>query len=163
MKNQAREGRKDALSYSNKIHDIQADLRDITQQLMSIVSELSMYKAMTIKLEEERNTLKDKIDRAVEAIDQNARPQEELIDCYYREERDRLLDLERIENLNKSKLLQSQDVNQLQTTAEPRPNAYLPEDLPIPKPYGNFAPFKPTTAGSSMRHIKKPLNTNIEI
>ena len=42
------------------------------------------------------------------------------------------------------------------TTAEPRPNAYLPEALGIPKPYGQYAPFKPTEPGSTMRHIRKP-------
>ena len=30
------------------------------------------------------------------------------------------------------------------TTAEPRPNAYIPDDIGIPKPYGALAPFKPT-------------------
>ena len=40
--------------------------------------------------------------------------------------------------------------------AESRPNAYIPEDLGIPKPYGGFAPFKPSEPGSSMRHIKVP-------
>ena len=42
------------------------------------------------------------------------------------------------------------------TTAEPRPNAYIPEDLGIPKPYGSHPPFKPTPIGSNARHIKKP-------
>ncbi len=40
--------------------------------------------------------------------------------------------------------------------AEPRPNAYIPESLGIPKPYGGFAPFKPQEPGSTMRHIRKP-------
>ncbi len=52
------------------------------------------------------------------------------------------------------------------TTAEPRPNAYLPQDdneLPIPRPYGKLAPFKPAQSGSNMRHIKKPNPKPIEI
>ena len=46
-----------------------------------------------------------------------------------------------------------------ETTAEPRPNAYAPQDaksLGVPKPYGRYAPFKPTEMGSNMRHIRKP-------
>lgn len=43
------------------------------------------------------------------------------------------------------------------TTAEPRPNAYIPDDVGIPVPYGQAAPFKPTEAGSTMRHIRKPV------
>jgi len=52
------------------------------------------------------------------------------------------------------------------TTAEPRPNAYIPDDdseLPIPRPYGSLAPFKPTEPGSTMRHIRKPVIKPIEI
>ena len=52
------------------------------------------------------------------------------------------------------------------TTAEPRPNAYIPDDdseLPIPRPYGSLAPFKPSEPGSTMRHIRKPVIKPIEI
>lgn len=49
------------------------------------------------------------------------------------------------------------------TAAEARPNAYIPEDIGIPKPYGAFTPFKPTDAGSSMRHIRKPMPKEIVI
>jgi hypothetical protein len=51
----------------------------------------------------------------------------------------------------------------VKTAAEPRPTAYIPEDLGIPKPYGNLAPFKPTEGGSSMRHIRNPVIKPIEI
>lgn len=54
----------------------------------------------------------------------------------------------------------------ISTTAEPRPNAYIPDDdieLPIPRPYGANAPFKPTQNGSNMRHIRKPSQKPIEI
>ena len=50
-----------------------------------------------------------------------------------------------------------------QTTADPRPNAYIPESLGIPKPYGEFAPFKPTDPGSTMRHTRKPQPKDIVI
>jgi hypothetical protein len=52
------------------------------------------------------------------------------------------------------------------TTAEPRPDAYIPQnidELPIAKPYGSHAPFKPQEPGSTMRHIKKPNPKPIEI
>lgn len=51
----------------------------------------------------------------------------------------------------------------LRTAAEPRPTAYIPDDLGIPKPYGSLAPFKPTENGSTMRHIKPPKIKPIEI
>jgi hypothetical protein len=52
------------------------------------------------------------------------------------------------------------------TTAEPRPNAYLPTgegELPLPKPYGSHAPFKPSQPGANMRHIQKPNPKPIDI
>lgn len=52
------------------------------------------------------------------------------------------------------------------TTAEQRPNAYIPEvetALPLPKPYGALAPFKPSETGANRRHIRKPVVKPIEI
>jgi len=69
------------------------------------------------------------------------------------------------------------------TTAEPRPNAYLTTNiddmmiesssgsnstglqsmLPVPKPYGSMAPFKPQPQGAQMRHIRKPKAKPLEI
>ena len=51
----------------------------------------------------------------------------------------------------------------VRTTAEPRPNAYIPDDIGIPKPYGALQPFKPTEQGTSMRHIRKPQPREIEL
>ncbi len=38
------------------------------------------------------------------------------------------------------------------TTAQPRPQAYIPETLGIPKPYGRFSLFKPGGPGGALRH-----------
>ena len=35
--------------------------------------------------------------------------------------------------------------------------------LGVPKPYGRYAPFKPTELGSNMRHIRKPEPRDIVI
>ena len=50
-----------------------------------------------------------------------------------------------------------------QTTAEPRPNAYIPDDIGIPKPYGGMQPFKPSELGTTMRHTRKPQPREIEL
>ena len=52
------------------------------------------------------------------------------------------------------------------TTAIPRPNAYLPDSegaLPVPKPYGSHAPFKPSVPGANMRHVRKPQQPPLDI
>lgn len=45
---------------------------------------------------------------------------------------------------------------------EPRPNAYIPDDLGIPRPFG-LGVFKPTPAGATMRHIRKAILPDIVI
>jgi len=60
--------------------------------------------------------------------------------------------------------LESQIPNMgIKTTAIPRPNSYMREDLEIPRPYGHHAPFVPTAPGATMRHIvkreKRPIET----
>ena len=42
------------------------------------------------------------------------------------------------------------------TTAEHRVNAYIPDEIGIPKPYGKNAPFKPSEIGANFRHYRKP-------
>lgn len=67
---------------------------------------------------------------------------------------------------NEEELEHYQIAGGIVTTAEPRPNAYIPDDgtdLPLPRPYGSNAPFKPTELGSNMRHIRKPVIKPIEI
>ena len=50
------------------------------------------------------------------------------------------------------------------TTAEPRPNAYIPTDsIGLPIPYGQFAPMKPSVPGSTMRHIRKQQPIQMEL
>ena len=49
------------------------------------------------------------------------------------------------------------------TAVEPRPNAYIPDEVGLPQPYGRLAPFKPSDAGSTMRHIRRPEPKDIEI
>jgi len=34
------------------------------------------------------------------------------------------------------------------TTAEHRVNAYIPDEIGLPKPYGKHAPFKPSDIGA---------------
>jgi hypothetical protein len=62
-----------------------------------------------------------------------------------------------------SELQLSQPLHVTKTAAEPRPTAYIPDELGIPKPYGSSAPFKPAEPGATMRHIKVPQAKSIEI
>jgi hypothetical protein len=93
-------------------------------------------------------------------------PTEETIKEFQREERKKQQQLEttmrREEELQRTQTL-SGNGNVMKSTAEPRPTAYIPDDLGIPKPYGQSAPFKPSELGSSMRHIRVPNPKPIEL
>ena len=60
------------------------------------------------------------------------------------------------EGFQKNVLQETAPAQLTHTTAEPRPNAYIPDDIGIPKPYGALAPFKPSELGATMRHIRRP-------
>ena len=49
------------------------------------------------------------------------------------------------------------------TTAQQRVNSYIPDQIGLPKPYGNHAPFMYQQVGSNMRHYRKPKEKEIEI
>ena len=49
------------------------------------------------------------------------------------------------------------------STALQRPNAYVPEEMAIPVPYGVNAPFKPSEPGAIMRHFRNPEPLDVEI
>lgn len=42
------------------------------------------------------------------------------------------------------------------TTANQRVNSYIPDEIGLPKPYGNNAPFMYQAPGAQMRHFRKP-------
>merc|ERR1719356_964637 len=82
----------------------------------------------------------------------------------------KMMHLERQKDLDQQSAAQRKQEEEVmnsnftRTTAEPRVNAYIPEDEHgLPKAYGNSAPFKPTIGGSTMRHIRKPNPKPIEI
>ena len=89
-------------------------------------------------------------------------PNEDAVAEWTRMERRRLQSIESA--MRKEEGMQLiQPTAMAKTTAEPRPTAYVPEEMAIPKPYGNMAPFKPSEAGASMRHFRLPNPKPIEI
>lgn len=159
---QCEEGKTPALELSRQLNAAQSQLNARTRATMARIAELSMMKAQLLDSERERTKL-----------------QEELEDAYHRLEKGLAPTLEAEVEWKRylDKLLARGDINQPDlseghypisegyTTAKPRPTAYIPKDgsLPVPRPYGALAPFKPTQPGSTMRHIKKPVPKPIDI
>lgn len=98
-------------------------------------------------------------------LDHGECPSEEANKDWHRTERRRLQAMEAQMQQEEKLATRNPASNGLivKTTAEPRPTAYIPDELGIPKPYGQLAPFKPSDQGTTMRHIRLPNPKAVEI
>ena len=164
LRRQASEGRADTLALAKKVNEFQARIKETTRKMMATVSELSMYQATAMKLQQEKHDREVDLEDAAWRVKNGTAPSEETEHEWYRMERERLRRQEEAMERANRRAQESQMPAQItRTTAEPRPNAYIPDELGIPKPYGGLAPFKPSEAGATMRHIRKPEPKEIEI
>lgn len=163
---QAAESRQPTLELAKRVNDYQARIRAVTRQMMATVSELSMYQATAMKLEQERGDAEDAVARAEECLRDGRPPTDDAEHEWYRRERDRMAREQAVTNKRQEEALVDAAATDpfSQTTAAPRPNMYIPADeLGLPKPYGAHAPFKPSSPGAGMRHIRKPVLTEVQI
>jgi len=164
LRRQASEGRSDTLALAKRVNEFQSRIKETTRKMMATVSELSMYQATAMKLQQEKHDREVELEDASWRVKNNTAPNEETEHEWYRMERERLRRQEEAMERASRRAQESQMPAQItRTTAEPRPNAYIPDELGIPKPYGGLAPFKPTEPGATMRHIRKPEPKEIEI
>ncbi|KAG1674725.1 hypothetical protein FOA52_013560 [Chlamydomonas sp. UWO 241] len=156
LRPQAADGRGDTLELAQRVNEYQSRLRAVTRRVMATVSELSMYQANSLKLGAEKEDLEAEVEEGRSRMDQGMPPTDDTEHEWYRMERSRLAMDDAATMRAEERAILDSKLSDVQTTAEPRPNAYIPESLGIPKPYGGFAPFKPQEPGSNMRHIRKP-------
>lgn len=163
LRAQASAGRSGTLELAQSANQYQQRLRNITRRIMATISELSMYQATALKLASERDALGQEVQAARARLEDGQPPTQDAAAEWARilREASTLGDLA-ARRLELERLLDDRSAT-VHTTAETRPNAYIPESLGIPKPYGEFTPFKPTELGSTMRHIRKPQPREIVI
>lgn len=161
-------GKTDTLALAKKINEVQAKIKETTRKMMAMVSELSMNQAVAMKLGQEIRSKEEHVQQCYVRMERGEAPSQEIEHewlRYLREEVRRIK--EQNERARAEEELEHYTIpGGITTTAEPRPNAYIPDDgndLPLPRPYGGNAPFKPTEPGSNMRHIRKPVVKPIEI
>merc|ERR1719331_941883 len=165
LRQQAVDGRQGTMELSQKVNVFQARIKDVTRKMMATVSELSMYQATAHKLQTERDQACERMMVSRERLANGQPP----TDTAYAEFT-KMIQVEQQKVVDKqlaTQRKQEEDImnsNFTRTTAEPRVNAYIPEDEHgLPKAYGLNAPFKPTVLGSTMRHIRKPNPKPIEL
>lgn len=167
LRAQAMERRGETLELAKKVNDFQSKIKETTRKMMAIVSELSMYQATAMKLQQEKHEAMIDVQECTRRVEAGQAPnvfcEHQLLRLQAQSMRDD--DMRQLKLQQKAAAAHAHNFpSQLTyTTAEARPNAYIPEELGIPKPYGVQAPFKPTQQGSTMRHIRMPQKHDIEI
>ncbi|KAL3853073.1 hypothetical protein ACJMK2_016653 [Sinanodonta woodiana] len=168
VRSKAEGGKDDTLELAKKVNELQSKIKDTTRKMMAMVSELSMNQANAMKQQQQLKEAEAELEQCYIRMEKGEPPNDEVAREWLRY----LQDEERRHRDKDEKQLREEEEEQYQisggvtTTAEPRPNAYIPDDdseLPIPRPYGKHAPFKPSEAGTTMRHIRKPVPKPIEI
>uniref|UniRef100_A0A672JQL3 Uncharacterized protein n=1 Tax=Salarias fasciatus TaxID=181472 RepID=A0A672JQL3_SALFA len=117
--------REDTLSLAKQLNDCQADIININQRLRAVSAELSMKRAIALSQQQQIKEKELQVGHANSELNINIVC---ICVCVQRPEEEEW----------------NQLPNGVYTTAEPRPNAYIPQNdlLPLPRPYGAQAPFK---------------------
>ncbi|KAM9026094.1 coiled-coil domain-containing protein 146 [Ara ararauna] len=163
----AEDRKQDTLLIAKRTNDMKKMIKVRTQKMMALVAELSMQQALAIKLQQEVRDKEQFLMIVSSRIDQGLPPPEEIEnECL------KILRNEKMQKAAEARAKHAAEEEQaaapgyIRTTAEPRPTAYIPSDehsLPLPRPYGALAPFKPTEPGTNMRHFRKPLVKPIQV
>ncbi|XP_036978375.1 coiled-coil domain-containing protein 146 isoform X1 [Acanthopagrus latus] len=168
LSEQAENCRQDRLTLAKKLNEFRAHIMDTNQRLMAVSAELSMKQAAALSLQQEIREKEHQMDRCQQQLEQGLPPCPEMEEEWRRMLRDK----KRRQRDKEERERRAEEAEWIQlpngvyTTAEPRPNAYIPQSdgaLPLPKPYGAQAPFKPSQPGANMRHIRKPTLKPLEM
>ncbi|NWU95922.1 CC146 protein, partial [Upupa epops] len=164
---EAENGRQDALLLAKRTNELQKKIKDKTQKIMAVVAELCMKRALAIKLQQEMKDKEQLLMTLSSRINQGLPPPKEIenewLKVLHHEKMQKTAAEARAKHAAEEK--RAAAPNCVHTRAEQRPTTYIPDDaysLPVPKPYGALAPFKPSVPGSNMRHFRKPTVKPIE-
>ncbi|KAJ3312642.1 hypothetical protein HDV04_002784 [Boothiomyces sp. JEL0838] len=186
LKTQTVDSKDETHTTTTEINELTKRIKNITKKTMAKVSELAMHQAIAMSLYRETSEKECLLDEAKSRLESGDIPLDQIEGDFIREERKRQQRKAKLQALKEKReriangrfielyflLTISEDDfylhGKVKTTAEPRPNAYIPEttglgQLPIPKPYGEHSPFKPQEPGAQLRHYKKPSVQSIEI
>ncbi|XP_034019857.1 coiled-coil domain-containing protein 146 [Thalassophryne amazonica] len=167
MREKAENCKQDRLSLAIKLNELRAHIISTSHRMMATSAELSMKHAVALSLQQQIKEKEFQMERCQRRLEQGLPPCPEMEEEWRRMLRDkqrRRRDKEERERMAEEDKWR-QLPNGVYTTAEARPNAYVPDDdlLPLPKPYGALAPCKPPQPGANMRHYHKPTPKPVEI
>eukprot|EP00597_Dinobryon_sp_UTEXLB2267_P018139 CAMPEP_0201102084 /NCGR_PEP_ID=MMETSP0812-20130820/15649_1 /ASSEMBLY_ACC=CAM_ASM_000668 /TAXON_ID=98059 /ORGANISM="Dinobryon sp., Strain UTEXLB2267" /LENGTH=937 /DNA_ID=CAMNT_0047359413 /DNA_START=1 /DNA_END=2814 /DNA_ORIENTATION=- len=163
LRSQAVAKRDAAKMLADQLNELQGKIRDVTKKMLASVSELSMYQATALRLQQEKLHRQKGLEEAQFRLEHGEAPSEDTLKEFQRAEKKKVFLQEAAARRDDELSSLQMSAGMLKTAAEPRPTAYIPDELGIPRPYGNLAPFKPSELGSTMRHIRPPVIKPIEI
>ncbi|XP_062839605.1 coiled-coil domain-containing protein 146 isoform X1 [Anolis carolinensis] len=160
--------RQDTLILGKKMNELQEKIKSTTQKMMALVAELSMNQALAMKLQQEMRDKEQFLMTITSRLENGLPPPKEVETEWLKLLRNEEIYKATLEAKAKHAAEEEQYalVTSIYTTAEQRPNAYIPDEenvLPLPRPYGALAPFKPAEPSANMRHFRKPVVKPIEI
>ncbi|EPZ33889.1 hypothetical protein O9G_002452 [Rozella allomycis CSF55] len=154
---------------SKKINELQNKLKDVNNSMMATISELSLVQAKCIQLRGEKENKAREFEEAKERFSSGSEPIPRFDDELQKIVKEKERRIKQLDEMKNSDFIFEndgfEDINGVRTTAKLRPNAYLNEsdNLPIPKPYGLYAPFKPTESIYHLKQFKKQILKQVEI
>ncbi|KAH6568449.1 hypothetical protein BASA60_008634 [Batrachochytrium salamandrivorans] len=180
LKKQTLDGKQETYKATYRLNTLTKRIKDVTKCTMSKVSELAMNQALAASLYHEKNEKEALVQEALSRLETGDIPTEQIEQDFIkleklkvRKESKQRAAMERNMREKAGRLVDVDDddfyiYGKVRTMAEPRPNAYIPDasghgELPIPKPYGEHAPFKPQEPGTQIRFYRKPVDKPIEI
>lgn len=135
-----------ALALAQQLNEAQAKVKDMNKRMMALVSELSMYQAHAIRLSSDSIMAAETLQKAEQDMARGLPPS--------------VAAQQRLSLMERSRAPAPKPEppsDGPKSTAVQRANAYAPEGLGLPKPYGEFPPFQPSAPGASMRHFRPPM------
>uniref|UniRef100_A0A183AGR0 Coiled-coil domain-containing protein 146 n=1 Tax=Echinostoma caproni TaxID=27848 RepID=A0A183AGR0_9TREM len=163
------------LQLAKKMNAHHTEVNQTTKQLKSRTAEMTMLMAIAIKLEQKVQERRTQLTQCHERMKINEVPCEEFVKAWNR--------YERRKNQKPLPIWEEYVYEDNWTTADERPNAYLPQLVSAttppntegleqralvlhathgPIPFGAHAPFHPTGPSANMRHFRKPKLPELE-
>ncbi|XP_035763607.1 coiled-coil domain-containing protein 146 [Neolamprologus brichardi] len=171
LSEQAENCQEDRLSLAKKLNELRTNIINTNHRMMAISAELSMKQAAALSLQQQIKEKELQMDKSQRRLEQGLSPYPEKEEEWRKMLQDKNCFWYILACVCVCVCVQLAEKEWRQlpngeyTTAEARPNAYIPLNarLPLPKPYGAQAPFKPSQPGANMRHFRKPELKSIEI
>jgi len=136
--------KKDTEPISTNILKVQEQIRNISRKIIALLSEVSMYKSIHINIQEHFEHANKGLNKGTSDISDGKLPSNSSRARLERAKVKKTSPPTSPEIATETNLWREIDTS-YRTTADIRPLAYIPnESLGAPKPYGYFAPFKPS-------------------